>query len=152
MKELLNDLTGHDVTRAKVILASVVVVLALYQVFLQAVGYGRIRLPFLAPGAASQAHRAVGDTVLLLAAVLAFMCLVNFKTTDAIRNAASGDKWRIAGHGVAGIRLLVALFLKVMVVRVWRRFDRALPYIGVGVLALFLAIWALSALDYLVTS
>lgn len=150
MKEILRDLTGGDVTRAKVILASIVMVLAAYQVFLMAVGYGKLRLPFLRPGPASRAHRAVGDTALVLAAALAFMCIVNFGGVTGVSSAkGGGEKARVAVHVAAGSLLLVALFVKVAVIRAWRRLDRFLPALGIAVFTLFFVIWVTSALDYM---
>ena len=40
-----------------------------------AVGYGRLRVPFLAPPPALAAHRAVGDTIALLLLCTGIMCL-----------------------------------------------------------------------------
>jgi hypothetical protein len=150
MKELLRDLTGGQVTEAKVILSSVVVVLAAYQVFLMLVGYGKIRLSFLGPGPATRVHRAVGDTLLVLAAVLAFMCVVNFGGYRGVSKVAGGtEKVRVLVHVVTGTLLLAVLFTKVAVVRLWRQLDRFLPLLGGTIFACFLVIWVTSALDYM---
>lgn len=58
MEELVQDLTRGNVTEVKVVLASVVAALACYQLFLMAVGYGKVRLRFLDPGPAAFADRA----------------------------------------------------------------------------------------------
>jgi Family of unknown function (DUF6529) len=60
VEDLIESVTRGNVTQVKVVLASVVVALAVYQVLLMAVGYGKLHLPFLRPRAASLAHRAAG--------------------------------------------------------------------------------------------
>ena len=57
-------------------LASVVAALAIYQVLLLAVCYGRLRIGFLQPPAAGWAHRAVGDSIVVVSVVLALKILV----------------------------------------------------------------------------
>jgi hypothetical protein len=53
MEDAIADLTRGNTTEVKVVLASVVAALACYQVFLMAVGYGRLRLRALEPGTGS---------------------------------------------------------------------------------------------------
>ena len=55
MEDLVEDLTRGNVTEVKVVLASVVAALAVYQVVLMSVGYGKLRPPFL--GAARRRPR-----------------------------------------------------------------------------------------------
>ena len=45
-----------NVTEVKVVLASVVATLAVYQAVLMSIGYGKLRPPFLGSGPASSAH------------------------------------------------------------------------------------------------
>lgn len=137
MEGLVEDLTRGNVTEVKVVLASVVAALAVYQVCLMAVGYGRVRLRFLGAGPASTAHRAIGDAIVVVTVLVAAMCLSYFE-------------WGEAGaHGIAGAALLAALALKVLVVRRGGRLQRLLPAIGIGVLVLFALTWATSAGDFL---
>ncbi|HEX2503734.1 MAG TPA: DUF6529 family protein, partial [Miltoncostaeaceae bacterium] len=75
MGDLVETLTRGNVTEVKVILASVALALAAYQLILIAVGYGRVRPPFLTARAASFAHRAIGDVIATLLVVVAIMCL-----------------------------------------------------------------------------
>ena len=49
MEDIIENLTGGHVTEVRIVLTSIVTALALYQVFLMAVGYGKLKLPFLAP-------------------------------------------------------------------------------------------------------
>ncbi|MFQ5948365.1 MAG: DUF6529 family protein, partial [Acidimicrobiia bacterium] len=92
MSGLISDLTGGDVLRAKVMLSSIVVSLAAYQVFLQAVGYGKIRLPFLEARPASQSHKAIGDTIVVLGVVLAVTCISTYGGIGGIENVSGGER------------------------------------------------------------
>ena len=133
MEDLVQSLARGNVTEVKVVLASVVAALAAYQVTLMAVGYGKLRLPFLGPRPASAAHRAIGHTVVVVTLVVAVMCLSYFESED---NSL---------HIAVAIALLAALSLKVIVVRWWHAMSRFLPMIGVTVFALFIAVWLTAA-------
>jgi hypothetical protein len=78
VEDLVGDIARGNVTEVKVVLASVVMALACYQLFLIAVGYGRVRPSFLAARPASLAHRAVGDALVVMVVVVALMCLSYF--------------------------------------------------------------------------
>ncbi len=78
MEDLVEGPANGNVTEVKVVLASVVVALAVYQVFLMAVGYGKLRLPFLNASPASSTHRTVGDTIVVITLLVAFMCVAYF--------------------------------------------------------------------------
>jgi hypothetical protein len=52
MADLLVNITGNRVPEVKLVLTVVVVVMAAYQVLLMAVGYGKLKLPFLSSRAA----------------------------------------------------------------------------------------------------
>ena len=75
---MVEGLAQGNVTEVKVVLASIVAALAVYQVVLMAVGYGKLRLPFLKPKAASFTHRATGDAIVLITLIVAFMCIAYF--------------------------------------------------------------------------
>ena len=141
MDDLVQTITKGHVTEVKIVLTSVVAALALYQVFLMAVGYGKIRLPFLQSAPASRAHRAIGDTIVVVTIVVGWMCLAFFGIED------EGD---LAGfHVVVSFALVGVLGLKVAVVRWWHSMGRFLPVLGVSVLALFLMTWMSSSGAYL---
>lgn len=148
-EELVEDLANGNVTEVKVVLASIVVVLALYQVVLMAVGYGKVKTPLLKPAPASRSHRAIGDSILLITLFVAFMCIGYFEIADGIEHADDGETTRVAIHVVAAFALLGLLAVKVWVVRRGRRSGRYLPLLGLSVLALFLITWVTSAGDYL---
>ena len=136
MEGLVEDLTRGNVTEVKVVLASVAASLACYQVLLMAVGYGKLRLGFLGAGAASAAHRAIGDTIVVMTLAVAFMCLTYLE-------------WEHAGvHAIAGALLLAVLAVKIAVVRRGGH-DRFLPALGITVFVLFAVTWATSAGDFL---
>ena len=117
-------------------LASVVAALAIYQVILMGVGYGKLRPPFLAARAASAAHRAIGDAVVVVTVIVAVMCVSYFGLEGEDAGTA---------HIVAAIALLAVLALKISVVRWWHSLGRFLPGLGISVLALFGVTWATSA-------
>jgi hypothetical protein len=145
VEDLVEGLARGNVTEVKVVLASVVYVLAAYQVFLMAIGYGKLRLRFLGSRPASAAHRGVGDTIVVITLLVALMCVSYFGFEDG----DSGDETRAALHVVAASLLLAVLTLKVVVVRWWHGMDRFLPALGIGVFALFTATWLTSAADYM---
>jgi hypothetical protein len=66
VEDLVDSLTRGNLSQVKTVLASIVAALAVYQVALMAVGYGKLRLPFLSARAASFSHRAAGDTIALI--------------------------------------------------------------------------------------
>jgi Family of unknown function (DUF6529) len=70
MEDVVEGLVRGNVSEVKAVLASVVSALAIYQVFLMAVGYGKLKLPFLGSRPASRTHRAVGDTVVVVTLVV----------------------------------------------------------------------------------
>ncbi|HEX5608828.1 MAG TPA: DUF6529 family protein [Solirubrobacterales bacterium] len=137
MEHLIEDLTRGNVTEVKVVLASVVMALALYQPLLAAVAYGRVRLRLLEADPASWTHRAVGGTILVLTVLVAVACLSFYEFEDG------------GAHAVFGIALLAVLALKVLVVRMGGGLSRLLPYLGVLLLGLFTATWLSSAGDFL---
>ena len=145
MEDLVEDIARGNVTEVKVVLASIVLALAVYQVAMMAVGYGKVRLPFLGPRAASFAHRTVGDAVVVITLVVAFMCIAYFGFEDG----DDGDELRVLIHVIAGSLLLLVLALKIVVVRWWHGVGRYLPVLGGTVFGLYVAVWLSSAADYL---
>jgi hypothetical protein len=137
MEDFVETLTRDNVSEVKVVLASIVTVLAVYQVFLMAVGYGKLKLPFLKARAASFTHRASGDTIVLVTLLVAFMCVSYFGIDDS----SHGDDSSAALHAVAGGLLLSVLALKIVVIRWWHRMSRYLPALGIAVFVLFLITW-----------
>ena len=138
MEDLISDLTRGNVTEVKVVLASVVMALACYQLVLIAVGYGKLRFSFLAAWPASRAHRAIGDSIVVITVVVAVMCLSYFELEDDATT-----------HAIAAIALLAVIALKVTVVRWLHGLSPLLPVLGVSVWVLFAITFATSAGDFL---
>jgi hypothetical protein len=101
VEDLVETLTRGNVTDVKVLVASVVIALACYQLVLIEVGYRKVRPAFLESSVASKAHRAVGDAILVMVVVVAIMCLSYFELEDDTTL-----------HAVAATALLAVLALK----------------------------------------
>lgn len=137
MEQLIDDLTRGNVTEVKVVLTTVVLALAVYQLVLAAVSYGKVRPRFLEAGPATWAHRASGDTVLILAVLVAVACISFYGFEEG------------GAHAVFGCLVLTALAVKVLAVRIGGSSSPLLPWIGIALLVLFTATWVTSAGDFL---
>jgi len=137
MEQLIDELTRGNVTEVKVVLATVILALAVYQLLLAAVAYGWLRLPFLESATASWTHRASGDAIVVLTVLVATACLAYYGFEDG------------GAHAVFGCILLGAIAVKVVVVRVGGRISVLLPLLGISVLTLFGLTWLTSAGDFL---
>lgn len=135
----MQGVTRGNVTEVKVVLASIVTVLAAYQVTLMAVGYGKLRLPFLSSRPASVAHRTIGDAIVVMTVIVAIMCLSYF-----------GFGEDTSTHVVLAVSLLAVLALKIVVVRWWHGMSRLLPVLGSLLFGLFVATWLSAAAEYVV--
>ena len=149
MEEFVDGVTRGNVSQVKTVLASVVMALAAYQVVLMAIAYGKLRVPFLKPKAASFTHRAVGDAAVAVGIFVAFLCYSYFGVGDGIEHARGEESGRATIHVVTGSLFVVAVVFKVIVVRWWRRLDRFLPAIGLTMFSLFSVAWLTSAGNYL---
>jgi hypothetical protein len=149
MDDWVDELSRGNVAQVKTVLATIVIALAAYQLVLMAVGYGKLRPPFLRPKAASFSHRAVGDALIAVAILVAFMCISYFEVGDGIEHAADGETTRATIHVVAGFASLGVIALKVIVVRWWSAANRFLPAIGITLFTLLGITWITSAGDYL---
>lgn len=74
MEDVVESLTRGNVTEVKVLVASVALALALYQLVLIAVVYGKLRTGVVEAAPAGMAHRASGDTIALLLVIVGVMC------------------------------------------------------------------------------
>ncbi len=139
MGQLIEDLTRGNVTEVKVVLATVILGLAVYQVVLAAVAYGWLRLPFLESATASWTHRASGDAIVVLTILVATACISFYDFEEG------------GAHAIFGCILLGVIALKIVVVRAGGRLSRLLPILGVSALTLFGLTWLTSAGDFLGT-
>ena len=137
MEDLVESVTRGNVAGVKVVLASVALALAAYQLVLIAVGYGKVRPGFLASAPASAAHRASGDAIVVVMVVVAGMCLSYFEIEDA------------TFHAIVATALLVVISLKIVVLRWWHAAGRFLPVLGVSVFVLLALTWVSSAGSFL---
>jgi Family of unknown function (DUF6529) len=138
VEDLVESLTRGNPTEVKVVLASVALSLAAYQLVLIAVGYGKLRLSFLAARPASAAHRASGDAIVVILVVVAAMCVSVFGFEDDALL-----------HVVAGSALLAVLAVKIAVLRWWHAAGRLLPLLGISVFLLLALTWLSSAGNFL---
>jgi hypothetical protein len=152
MEDWVDELSRGNVAQVKTVLATAMMALAVYQVALMGVGYGKLRPWFLKPKAASFSHRAIGDALVAVTILVAFMCWSYFEIGDGIEDAADGETTRATIHVVAGIASVAVIALKVVVVRWWRAADRFLPAIGLTLFTLLAITWITSAGDYLWSS
>jgi hypothetical protein len=109
----------------------VVAALAVYQLVLIAVGYGKVRTPLLGPRAASWTHRASGDAIVVLIVLVGVACLAYYGFGEDDRTL----------HVVAGTALAVVIALKIAVIRWWHGLGRLLPYLGIAVFVLLALTW-----------
>ena len=137
MEGVIEELTRGNVTEVKVVLATIIVALAVYQLALAAVSYGKLRPRFLESGPATWAHRASGDTILVLAILVAVACIGFYGFEEG------------GAHAVFGCLVLAALALKVLAVRAGGSSSPLLPWIGIALFGLFAATWLTSAGDFL---
>ncbi len=149
MEDWVDTLTFGNVAQVKTVLATVVLCLAVYQVVLMSVGYNKLHVAVLKPKAASFAHRAVGDTIVPIALLIAWMCVSYFEVGDGIEHAAYDETTRAAIHVIAGSAFVCILIVKVVIIRFVRPMHRFLPHLGITALVLFAITWISSAGDYL---
>ena len=148
MEDFVDEISRGNVSQVKTVLASIVLVLAAYQVLLMAVAYGKVKVSFLKPKAASFTHRAVGDAAVAVGIFVAFLCWSYFGVGDGIEHARGEETTRATIHVVAGSLFVVAVVAKVVVVRWFRSADRLLPGIGLTLFTLVSVAWLTSAGNY----
>ena len=138
MEDTFESVMRGNVASVKTVLTTVALALAVYQLALIAVAYGRVRVPALAAPSAGFAHRAMGGTIAALLAFLAVVCL-----------AVYGFEDDMMVHNIAGAALIALLVAKIAVVRWGLGLSRGLPLFGLTVFALLAVTWATSAPDVL---
>ena len=138
MEELAVAMTRGNVAEVKIVLATIAAALAVWQVALMAVGYGKLKLPFLGPRPAARAHRAIGDTIVVVTLTIAFLCIAYFGIEDDA-----------ALHIALALALLGVLAFKIAVIRALPRLGHWLPGLGIAVFLLFWATWFSAAAGHL---
>ncbi len=138
MEHLVETVTRGNVAEVKAVLATVGVGVGVWQIALMAIGYGKLRPRALEPGPASRAHRAIGDTLLVVTVTAATMCAGYFGLEEAFEGGSEGL------HALAAIVLLGVLALKVGIIRGDGRGGALLPYLGSSVFILLVVVWVTS--------
>jgi hypothetical protein len=134
---LLNDITGGELLLWKVIATTVVFALAGLQVFLAA-GFW---VPTWRDGAlAARLHRVSGRIALALAVIVAISCIAG--------PAGPTSPTRVLLHSIFGTLVFVVLIAKFLILKVLKKGDKALPFVGSTLFLVFGAIWATSVADY----
>lgn len=137
MEDFFVDLTNGNVAEVKILLASVILALAIYQLPLIAVNYRKLRPSFLSGPTAGRSHRAIGDVILLLTVLVAVMCLSVYGFDEG------------GVHAVAGIAILAIFAVKTAIIRSGNfSIGRFLPVLGISLFALFVVAWATTASEY----
>ena len=90
MEELIETVTRGNVAEVKAVLASVAAGVAIWQVALMVVGYGKVELRALDPAPATRAHRAIGDALLVVIVTAAVMCVGYFGLEEAFGGGSEG--------------------------------------------------------------
>ena len=137
--KFFNDLTDGHLLAWKTSVASLVVVLAALQVALAGRFWAGRGLP-LPPATASAVHRWNGRALLVLTLALGYVCLLT--------QAGPTDPLRILLHSMFGATLFVLLGAKLTVLHVVRGRRSWLPWLGTGLFVNYVALWLLSAVDY----
>ena len=134
------DLTGGNLLLWKVVATTVVFALAGVQVFMAARFWGVNATPRVSSEAAARVHRFNGRVALPLAVLVALTCLAG--------PAGPTSPTRVLLHSIFGAALFGVLAAKFTILRVLRRGDRWLPYLGSALFLLFGGLWATSVFQY----
>lgn len=136
----LNDITGGNLLLWKVVAATIVLMMAGFQVFLAARFWEVTGFPAIRPESAARLHRWNGRATLTLAVIVAVTC--------GLGPAGPVEPTRVLLHSIFGTFVFVVLFVKFLLLRVLKKGERFLPYIGTTLFLTWGAIWATSVADY----
>lgn len=124
----------------KVIGASLVLLLAGFQVLLAARFWGVSGFPPVPGTLAAKLHRVNGRIAITVAITVAIVCIAG--------PAGTTTPTRVLLHSIFGTLAIVIMATKFTVLRVVRKGQRFLPYIGTGLFLAFGAIWLTSVADF----
>ena len=136
----LNGITGGNLLFWKVVAASVVFLLAGFQVLLAARLWPVTTFPRVSQATASTMHRWLGRVTLILAIIVAISCIAG--------PAGPVTPARVLWHSVFGTLVLLVIVAKFTILRVLKRGGDLLPYVGTALFLTFGAIWFTTVLDY----
>lgn len=139
---------GFDtVLEMKVVVSTVIGVLAVLQVLGALVMYGRLGIP--APSWLAAAHRTGGRIAVILSVFVAYHCLWTLGLQTGIVAGGGAVPLRTVVHGVAGCAVVGALVVKVTAVRSRRSPGWFLPLAGGLLFALLVVVLLTSVVWYL---
>ncbi len=125
----------------KVAGASIAFVLVVFQALTMYQLFGLGKVFPASPRTLMVWHRAEGFVILCLFALIGYQCLTRLRV--------DWSQWRVAAHVMAAMTTFVALGAKVMIVRVFPRTGRLVPWLGIVLLAAALTTVATSVPWYL---
>ena len=137
----LNDITGNELLLWKVIATTVVFALAGFQVLLAARFWQVSPFPNISGGTAARLHRVSGRIALVLAVVVAISCVAG--------PAGPTTPTRVLLHSIFGTAVFAVLIAKFLILKVLKKGDKALPFVGSALFLVFAAIWATTVADYI---
>lgn len=136
MEDLIETVTRGNVAEVKTVLATVALVLGVYQVALAVVAYGKVKLPFLGTAPAARAHRFIGDSAVVIIVLVALVCLGYYGLGEA------SEETSYMVHAVAGFALIGLLAVKIVIIRSGNySWGRILPFVGTGILLALAVVW-----------
>lgn len=137
---LLNDVTGGELLLWKVIATTIVFALAGVQVITAARFWGVVTLPGISGKSAAAVHRTSGRIALLLAVIVTISCIAG--------PAGPTTPTRVLLHSIFGTLVFAVLIVKFLILKVLKKGDKALPFVGASLFLVFGAIWATTVADY----
>lgn len=125
----------------KVMLATVVLLLAATQVVTAALMYGLLRPRGLSGDGAAFVHRWSGRALLIAAALVTTYCVKDI--------GPQSSPTRVAVHTALGSTVFLVVALKLVLLRAVPRLGVLVPLLGIAAALMFVGLWATSALPAL---
>src|SRR5687767_11030819 len=128
----LNDVTGGELLLWKVIATTIVFALGGLQVIMAARFYQVTTVPPISGKSAAAVHRTSGRIAVLLAVIVAISCIAG--------PAGPTTPTRALLHSIFGTLVFAVLIAKFLILRVLKKGDKALPFVGITLFLVFGAI------------
>jgi plastocyanin len=133
-----NDIPAFpNVLDFKIVLATVVFVLAIGQVLSASIFYGWLKVPVPSAEAAAFFHRWSGRILIPCAVLVTIYCVKDI--------GPQSSPTRVAIHTLLGSAVFVVLAAKLIILRAIPRLGFLVPPLGLTVAALFIGLWLTSA-------
>ncbi len=124
----------------KTIAATIVFLLAGFQVLLAARFTGVMKLAAVHPRSAAKLHRVSGRLTLALAVAVAVFCIVG--------PGGATSPTRVALHSIFGALVFALLAVKFTLLKLLKRGRKQMPILGSAIFVAFGAIWITSVADF----